>query len=95
MRLKNKHFAWIKEARCPSCGTGNFEFIKTEYNGILVNAETKGKVFVPEMWQPSRSCDNPFCEWSKIREEVDAHRYSSARHAWEALEKLENKDEIE
>ena len=72
-KFKTHHFEWIKKARCPCCGKGSFEFIDSQGCGILVNCESRGRVNIKDFWIPSRVCNNPLCEWSKIKKEVSAH----------------------
>ena len=65
-KLKSPQLNWIKTGICPCCNVGVFEFINTENNGILVNVESKGYVKIKDFWIPSKVCNNPLCEWSKV-----------------------------
>ena len=82
MELKSRHFSWIKVGTCPCCEKGEFEFINTEMNGILVNVESKGRVRIKDFWIPSRVCNNPLCEWSKIKEDIEFLNLTSVDEAW-------------
>jgi hypothetical protein len=87
MKLKNSYVQWIKEGKCPKCGIGEFQFINTEENGIFVNVESKGKVRIKDFWIPSRVCDNPLCEWSKIKKDIIPLNLCNANDAWRLLKK--------
>lgn len=77
---------WIKRGKC-ICGS-DIEFIESDQAGILLNAEIKGRLPIENFLMMSRACNNPMCPWSKIQEEVNAHNYTSAKKAWEQLEKI-------
>ena len=80
---------WVKKGKC-ICGS-DIEFIAADLSGILVNAETKGRVCIDNFYIMSIPCRNPFCKWSKIKDEVDAHNYVNAKEAWKKLEQAEAK----
>lgn len=84
--LKTDYFSWIKVGKC-CCGSGEFEFISTDRTGILVNVESKGKVYIKDFWIPSRVCNNPLCKWSKIKDDIEPLNLVSTKEAWELLEK--------
>jgi len=77
--------SWIKTYKCPCCSVGIFEFINTEHNGILVNIESKGKVYIKDFWVPSQVCNNPMCKWSKVK--IDSLNLSSRKEAWKESER--------
>ena len=90
MNLKYGVFSWIMHAKCPCCGIGTFEFIRPDFGSeILVNNESKGRVKIHNLWVPSKVCDNPNCEWSKIKEEVEANNLTSSKVAWEYYKKID------
>lgn len=80
MKLKNSYFSWIKTGVCPCCGVGQFEFINTDDTGILVNCHKKGRVKIENFWVPSRVCDNPLCEWSKV--DINSLNNVRLKDAW-------------
>lgn len=88
--MNSGDFDWIKTMKC-SCGKGYFEFINVKDGGILVNCESKGRTLINNFWMPSRVCNNPLCEWSKIKFEVNAHNMCSTQEAWEYYDNETNK----
>ena len=50
--------------KCPGCGKEIVFYSPTEIN---VNCESKGTVKIKNMFHLVKKCDNPLCEWSKIR----------------------------
>jgi len=81
MNLQSKYFSWIKRGKCLCCES-EIEFIQLDDAGILVNNQTKGRAAVPGLWTMSRACTNPNCEWSKIKDEVDAFNFVNSEKAW-------------
>ena len=67
-KLKEEGFGW-KIGKCPCCGKGKFKF--TPNGSISVNCESKGEVDIDDFYVPFRVCDNPLCEWSKIRSIIE------------------------
>jgi hypothetical protein len=51
------------EMPCPSCG-GKVVFVIGELD---VKCETKGQVYAGKFYQLWEGCNNPFCEWSKVK----------------------------
>lgn len=90
-KLKTKYFNWIKAGPCSCCKKGEFEFITTEDTGILVNIESRGRVVVPGLWLPTICCNNPLCEWSAVKHEVNAHIWTSSAQCWKEVEKLKER----
>ena len=84
-KLVPQIFSWIKTGKCDNCGVGEFEFINTDDCGILVNVESKGRVKIENFWIPSKVCDNPLCEWSKIKDDIKFLNRVNVNEAWELV----------
>ena len=67
MKLESEYFDWVKTARCPCCGIGEFKFINNDKYGIMVNCESKGRFPIEGLWMVTEVCRNPLCEWSKVK----------------------------
>ena len=52
---------------CPCCNTNSFEFTKNINSGIIANIESEGKVPINNFWELLSTCENPLCEWSKVK----------------------------
>ena len=65
-KLKMKHsFCSLYKMNCPNCDS-SMSFI---HGGkIDVNVETEGRIEVPRMFTLFKTCNNPLCEWSKVKE---------------------------
>jgi len=93
MNLKNGCFNWIKNAKCPCCGVGSFEFVNAHDSGIFVNCESKGRCNIENFWVPSRVCTNPLCKWSRIRHDIEPYNMIDVDKAWKLIEEKEVKDD--
>jgi len=59
-------FCWYNMP-CPGCGKRWIDF--SEDIKIEVNCEGEQEIEIEGMLSPINRCTNPFCEWSKLKEE--------------------------
>lgn len=52
---------------CPKCNS-EMKFAK---GGIVVNVESNQAIKIDNFLIPMFTCNNPFCEWSKIKTDFD------------------------
>jgi len=62
-----KDDGWFQTMPCPGCGKSILRFINN--SDLDVNCESRQKIEVENFRQPITDCTNPFCEWSKLKDE--------------------------